>query len=82
MFSVNDKLLAFWPMASMHSSMEDHVVEKMQKFFYNPDRQFRLFFPPRQQCTRGFLLLYEASCQKGQILALCYYILCSSFHGC
>lgn len=33
MFSVNDKMLAFWPMASMHSSMEHHVAEKMQKFF-------------------------------------------------
>lgn len=32
--------------------------------------------------AQGVLLLHEASCQKDQIITLCYCILCSSFHGC
>ncbi|KAL6035170.1 hypothetical protein STEG23_031087 [Scotinomys teguina] len=39
--SVNDKLLPFWMMTEwIYPSMEHQVVEKMQKFFYNLDRQF------------------------------------------
>lgn len=41
MISVNDKLLPFWLMiASMSSSMEHQVLEKMQKFFYDLDGPF------------------------------------------